>query len=185
MEKTVKLNGNFIGLKASGGVLINYKQQFGVDYNADIKTIAEMQDEKNKLLGNMIAGSRLIWSMAKAADPKTPNPELFYNIYSEIDINSTKFNADTFTQLLETCNKLFEQSFTSYIDKESDRYVGGDDLTTESLIANAVSCGLSTDDVYNLPVGMVLNTIKEYCDIHSGKEKERIKIGTQTDFDNF
>lgn len=62
----------------------------------------------------------------------------------------------------------------------------GDPLTTEGFLLVCRQCGLTSSDLKDMTVGMCLDYIEEYLDMHNPKrEKKRVRKATQSDFDNF
>lgn len=167
MEKTIKIDGKKVTLKATAGALVRYKQQFGTDYIDDLckfKTLDE--SDKSKIVEMYVKiGYQLIWSMAKTADSKIPSPDLWIKKLKKIDIDN----------LLSEATALFDMSMAGIEDCED----GGEPISAESLLAVSLSCGLNTTDIDNLSMSMLLNTIKEYCELRDSGDNE------QAYFDSF
>ena len=167
MEQAILINGKRITLKATAGALVRYRQQFGTEY------VDALQDAKDgNTLDKMTVGFNLVWTMAKTAYASTPAPEEFLKIFRDEDDVATA---------IDCANKLFARSLSGI--KESDG-ANGEKLTSENLIALCMACGLSTTDIDNLSLSLLLNSINEYNRLRgvtdSGKRK-----ATQSDFDAF
>lgn len=168
MEQAIFVNGKRITLKATAGALIRYRQQFGIEY------IDDLQKSRNEdTLRQLTVGFNLIWAMAKTANNSTPPPEIFLKNFANTDILSETINI---------ANKLFEKSMADLKqDGES-----GEKLTSENLIALCMCCGLSTTDIDNLSMSLLLNSISEYNKIRNGGETgKKSRKATQADFDAF
>ena len=168
MEQAILINGKRITLKATAGALVRYRQQFGTEY------VDALQDAKDgNTLDKMTVGFNLIWAMAKTANNSTPPPEIFLKNFANTDILSETINI---------ANKLFEKSMA---DLKQDGK-NGEKLTSENLIALCMCCGLSTTDIDNLSMSLLLNSISEYNKIRSGGESgNKSRKATQADFDAF
>lgn len=167
MEKTIRIDGKKVTLKATAGVLVRYKQQFGTDYIDDLCKFKMLdKSDKDKIVEMYVKiGYQLIWSMAKTADSKIPSPDLWIKKFKKIDID----------KLLSEATTLFEMSMAGVEDYED----GGEPISAESLLAVSLSCGLNTTDIDNLSMSMLLNTIKEYCELRDQGDNE------QAYFDSF
>lgn len=92
MEKTIKIDGRDVTFKATGGVMLRYKNQFGREYIADIMELEEFQNTKTLKKVKQSDGSikviesyeytklnletfyNLAWTLAKTADSTIPDP---------------------------------------------------------------------------------------------------------------
>lgn len=164
MEKRIKIGNKVFNIKATAGVLIIYKQEFGTDYTED------MQEAKMSVERTVEAGFRLLWSMAKAADNGIPSPEEWLEELGDFDIE------EAFTAAKE----LFEKSCDGITP---DGGSGGEMLTAENLAASALFCKMSIGDLSDMTLSMVLNIISEYCDMRS--TEGGVREATQEDFDAF
>jgi hypothetical protein len=173
MEKTITIGNKNVLLKATAGVLIKYKQQFGRDYNADYQELtANRDDEELYSLRFSEIGLHLLWAMAKTADKNVEPPESWL---IGVDIGQL---AESVIEALV----LFNSSF-SELEQKSSGSTEGKDFTAESLVAEALICGLSPSDLDDMPLGMVLNTIEEWCKAKGYADD--VREATQEDFDNF
>lgn len=164
MEKRIKIGNKVFNIKATAGVLIIYKQEFGSDYTEDMQE-AQMSVEKT-----VEAGFKLLWSMAKAADGSIPSPEEWLEELGNFDIE------EAFT----AAKDLFEKSCDGIT---SDGGGSGEKLTAENLAASALVCKMSMGDLSEMTLSMALNIISEYCDMRSAEDG--IREATQEDFDAF
>lgn len=179
MQKTIKIDNVSFNLAATGSVICIYKQQFGVEYYDDflritaINTNASATDIEKAALSLEI-GYRLIWSMAKAADPSISDPDVWIDEFEDFPL----------TELMPIAMELLGKSFEQVI---ANGTAGGEKLTSENLIACCLACGLNMQDVNTLSIGFLLNSINEYIRIKSGgKSKTGTKRkATQADFDRF
>ena len=68
-------------------------------------------------------------------------------------------------------------------------YLNGDDtdevITTEILMAHALSRGILIANFNALSVGMIWDYIARYDVIHSRKEEEHVSVAGQKEFDTF
>lgn len=179
MQKTIKIGNVSFNLAATGAVLCLYKQQFGVEYYDDFLRITAINtnisaSDIEKAAISLEIGYRLIWSMAKAADPSISDPDVWIDEFEDFPL----------TELMPIAMELLGKSFEQVI---ANGTAGGEKLTSENLIACCLSCGLNMNDVNTLSIGFLLNSINEYIRIKSGgKAKTGTKRkATQADFDRF
>lgn len=179
MQKTIKIENTTFNLAATGAVLCLYKQQFGVEYYDDFLRITAINTnisatDIEKAAISLEIGYRLIWSMAKAADPSISDPDVWIDEFEDFPL----------TELMPIAMELLGKSFEQVI---ANGTAGGEKLTSENLIACCLSCGLNMNDVNTLSIGFLLNSINEYIRIKSGgKSKTGTKRkATQADFDRF
>ena len=173
MEKTITIGGRPINFKATGGTLCIYKQQFQEEYYNDLFSLETM--EKSNLhtpqevyLRRYKIGFQLIWAMAKNADNSIPDPETW----------AKQFKVFPMQEILPQVTELFRL-------KEGEKSSnGGEQITSERLVACAVACGLTKEDVYELPIDFLINSIEETIDLKGGK-KNKTRKATQQDFMNF
>lgn len=179
MLKTIAIDDVKINLAATGAVLCIYKQQFGVEYYDDFLRISAISEnagatDLQKAELTYEVGYRLIWSMAKAADPSISDPELWID----------EFETFPFSKLFPDAMELLGKTFDQVIATGTS---GGDRLTSENLVACCLACGLNTSDVNTLSIGFLLNTINEYIRIKNGGKTQTgtKRKATQADFDRF
>lgn len=175
MEKCITLGDKQITIRATAGVLVIYKEQFGTEYMEDTAALEfddngmPMTEEDGRRA--LTIGGQLLWAMAKAADDKILPPIQFYE-----DIGS--FDADyAYSEAAE----LFAMSCDGAEDMSSGK--SNEKLTSENLVTSALLCKMSYTDLCKISVAMALNIINQYCAIKSGEEVTR--KATQEDFDNF
>ena len=117
-------------------------------------------------------GFRLVWAAAKTADPSIPDPDTWKNGFKKFPLS----------EILPQITALFVLPESNESSESSD----GERFTSESLTACAVACGLSLNDIYNMPIDFLLNTFKETVSLRSGKKhKDSVRIATQSDFMKF
>lgn len=166
MEKCIILGESEVTIRATAGVLVIYKEQFGTEYMEDTANLTEDDIEKTLRIGG-----QLLWAMAKAADDRIKPPVQFYE-----DIGS--FDAE---QAYGEAAELFSRSCEGVDDMSpTDR---NEKLTSENLVTSALLCKMSFSDLCKISVSMALNIIGQYCAIKSGEEVTH--MATQEDFDNF
>lgn len=176
MEKTIKIDGKNVGFKITGGTLCIYKQQFRKEYYDDVYELELIRkrvdiSEKKKYLLNYMIGFRLVWAAAKTADPSIPDPDTWKNGFKKFPLS----------EILPEITALF-----SVPENDDTSSSTGERFTSESLTACAVACGLSLNDIYNMPIDFLLNTFKETVSIRSGKKhKDTVRMATQADFMKF
>lgn len=171
MEKTIKIGDKKVTLKATAGVIIRYKQQFGSDYAEDIAMLKSLNsdDRENLIAMHVKIGYQLVWAMAKTADRSIPSPDVWIKKLKNFDVDKV------FSEATNLFLKSMEDAETSS--------EGGEPITAENLLAMSLICGLNTSDIDNLSVSMLINTINEYCRQQTGETDER--QATQADFDAF
>ena len=185
MERYIKIDDEIMRLKATGGTLIWYKEQFGTDYTQDLQSLRihkESQSVENTLIKSIMIGSNLIWAMAKTVDITISVPQLWYAKYPAINIyNDKTFDIEVFNKVLEIANNIFNKSISMYNNDEREQ---GEPLTAEGIISLCALCGMNIDDINKLPVGMIANVITQYVKMRFGSDEEE-KNATQDDINNF
>lgn len=168
MTETIIIGGNPVRLSAGAGALIHYKKQFQTEYIEDYK---RLQDTPSELRMEKIAGigMQLLWAMAKAAD-KSLLPYIEWIL---------QFDAAELAKATQAAEALFISSLGK--GSETSRS-GGREFTSENLIAFSLACGLSVNDLDDMPLPMVIDTFDEWCRIKGYKEEEA-RPATQEDFD--
>lgn len=173
MEKTIKINGKDINFKATCGTLCIYKQQFGAEYCDELYRVKTMEDTglytpDQIYLEQYAISYRFIWAMAKNADKSLPDPERWAEQFKKFPMQ------EILSQVMEL--------FPSDENKSKD---GGGNMSSEGLTACAIACGLTTEDVYEMPIDFLVKTIDEAINIKSGKKKNGTRNATQRDIDKF
>ena len=151
MERTITVGGKPFKIRASAGALVIYKAQFGREYTEDC---AEILDDKSALT----VGCRLLWAMARAVKEKLPTPDEW----------TAMFKAKELEKALVTSQKLFLLS----LGESSDE--GGEEFSSEALIASAALCGMGIGELNALPLSMVLDTIEKYAEMRYGGDGEYV-----------
>ncbi|NMA65314.1 MAG: hypothetical protein GX957_03620 [Clostridiaceae bacterium] len=179
MEKTISINGKSVNFKASGGCLIKYRQQFGVEYSDDIERVRALKDtnadeETIKILLAEVY-YKLMWCMAKTADNSIPDPESWAKEFGDYDIS----------EAMVEINDLLSKSIGDNEDDEGD----GEPFRSESFINCCLICNLTMQDIENMSIGLLMKTVKEHIDMKSSKTNKKEKVSkkkaSQSDFDNF
>lgn len=171
MIKSFKIGNKAVTLSATGGTLCIYKQQFGTEYYNDLK------DESS--VNTLKTGFQIIWSMAKTATPDLPDPDAWLSSFKEFPL----------VELLPEALSLLGKSFGEAKKEKSEE--SAKPLTSENLVACCLSCGLSMQDISEMSIGFLLDTISAYIDIKTGKTaketaaKPKKRQATQIDFDLF
>ena len=178
MECTVTIDGKAIALKATGGTLIRYKEQFEEEYYDDVLKISAIKknqsaDLAEKIMLSAETGYKLIWAMAKTADNAIPNPDEWIETFEDFPI----------TEILPVANELLTKSMNS-CRQGGEKSESGEQFSSENLVACCAICGFSTDDIDNRSIGFLMNCINEYAEIKSG-DSDKVRNATQADFDNF
>lgn len=176
MIKTITIKKQKFTLAATGGMICIYKQQFGREYYEDLEKIAT--DAKEALL----SGYRLIWAMARAADNSIPDPDEWLRGFKEFPL----------LELVSEAVSLLTAAFSQVKKDEDESAEPAERMTAENLVACCLACGMSIDDINNLSIGFLINSVTEYVRIKSngreaGAEQPRAKVrkATQADFDAF
>lgn len=167
MEKTVIMGETEVVLRASAGVLVIYKEQFGTEYINDLAELKENEENERAI----DIGGKLIWAMAKAHDDKTPPPVEFYEEVGSFDMSG----------VFASAADLFDRSCEGI--KEISDSDGSEQLTAEELVTSALLCKMTVADLNKMSLAMVINIISDYCAIKSGEGITR--EATQRDYDNF
>lgn len=171
MIGVTEIDGKEIRLKASAGVLVLYKSQFGSDYIEDSREIYSA--DSFNLTEYLMTGYRLLWCMAKIVDPAIPPPDEWIESFKVFELEKP----------LKKAQELFSDSLKQVDDIEQVESTS-EPLTVEKLIAYSALCGMTLADLDRLPLPMVLSTIYEYIRLKYGSGDEE-KTASQADYDNF
>ena len=172
MDKTVIIDGKPVPLRITGGTLRRYKEQFGVEYYND-NAAANTLEGNEKTRAVEAVGFRLIWALAKTADPKLPDPLTWIGSFGKFPLDEIISEATGLVNDALNCIKISEGT-------------SGRPFTSENLMASCLICGLSAEDADNISLGFLINTINEYCRIRGGKGDENsYRPATQADYDAF
>lgn len=173
MHKDISIDGKKVKLKITGGTLCRYKEQFGVDYSAELNKVSEIKNSFLKLRAMEITGARMIWAMAKTADENISAPADWIDSFDNFPVQ----------QILNEINPFVLSAFKAGDSDEQGS--GGEPITAEKLTACCFAAGLTMADIDSMSPGFLINVISEYCDIKSGKEKDTVRMATQADIDAF
>lgn len=167
MIKKITVGDRSLLLSAGAGALIHYKKQFGTEYTDDFSASRELSgtDKFEKIAETEM---RLLWAMAKAADKTISPPEEWL----------TSFDAAELFTASQAARDFFMASLEDYGGKPGS----GQEFTSENLIASALVCGLTLDDLDEMPLPMVLDTVSEWCKL-KGYAEQDARPATQADFD--
>ena len=84
MEKTITIDGREVKFKSAGGTLMRYRNQFNREFMNDFALLAAMR--KGDTTGASFAlVDNMVWALAKTADPSIPDPQTWYDSFSEIN----------------------------------------------------------------------------------------------------
>ena len=175
MLKTIKIKDNTFNLDATGGTLCIYKQQFNSEYYDDFLSLKDIENKEDSTKKTLEVGFRLVWSMAKTAEPTLPDPSSWLESFEEFPL----------LDLMKVSMELLGKSFQSVINSSDG---SGERLTSENLVACCLSCGMSMNDINSLSIGFLLNSISEYIKIQTGDKgngQKKARKATQEDFDAF
>ncbi|MGF2525967.1 hypothetical protein ACQUW0_26970, partial [Ralstonia pseudosolanacearum] len=149
MKKTIIIGGTAIPLSASAGALVHYKKQFGTEYTDEHKELKNLKEDAGAQAQKYAEISlRLLWAMARAADRAIEPFETWI---------ATKESAELFSALSEA-----QTFFASSLRGRNDSSEAGEAFTSERLMAQALICGLSVDDLDDMPLPMALDTIEAW-----------------------
>lgn len=172
MEKIITIENKNVLLRTTAGVLIHYKQQFGRDYNDDYSDLKDLINDKNSYTQRFAeVGFGLLWAMARTADKSIEPPSVWLKGVDGVALLKAIIEA----------SELFSAALSDVDIKSSDS--GGKKFSVEALIAEALICGLSIDDLDDMPLPVVLGTIEEWCRLKGYSED--VKEADQEDFDSF
>ncbi len=116
MEKTVEISGRIIKLKATTGSLLRYRQQFGKDMLKDLFEIHNSGELNFEVILN------LLWSLAKTADDKIPDPITFFDEISFVDLSEL-------AELL--CEVIFDSFGVSESEKKQHLTMEGESIAAQ------------------------------------------------------
>ena len=169
MDRMIMIGDKPYKIRASAGVLVHYKSEFGTDYIEDSRRLAE--DDNAEAEQYAIVGTQFLWAMVRTAD---------MNIlpYTEWAVSLGEFDLES---ALSVAQELFTQSLSSISEHSESNNT--EPLTAEKLIAYSALCGMTLADLDKLPLSMVLKTIRHYVHIKYGGQEEREAV--QEDYDNF
>ena len=172
MEKIITIENKNVLLRTTAGVLIHYKQQFGRDYNDDYSDLKDLINDKDSYTQKFAeVGFGLLWAMARTADKSIEPPSVWLKGVGGVALLKAIIEAsELFSSAIPNANSR----------SESDK---GKDFSIEALIAEALICGLTIDDLDAMPLPMVHGTIEEWCRLKGYSED--VKEADQEDFDNF
>lgn len=93
MEKTIIIDDKEVRLKSTGGTPVRFKAQFGKDYFAQLLKLAPLgKIDMENLDPNSLdqvdfdVFYNLIWTMARTADPKIPEPMVWLDSFDSFPI---------------------------------------------------------------------------------------------------
>lgn len=101
MEKTLTIDGRQIRFKHTGGTLMRYRNQFNSDFFKDFTEFASTS-AANYSGFSYACIERIIWAMAKTADPEIPDPQTWYDSFDSFDL------IDVWTQLGDLVGEAME-----------------------------------------------------------------------------
>lgn len=170
MTAIVTIGEHKVPISAAAGALVIYKTQFGSDYVEDYNNIGA--DETTAIEQYILVGYRLLWCMAKIADPSISAPDDWVKELGDIDLEEP----------LQKAQELFEECIQRLHDL-GDLEGETSEFTVEKFLAYSALCGMTLADLDRLPLSMVLGAIYEYIRFKTGEVEAR--QATQEDFDNF
>lgn len=176
MEKTIAYKGILFNLRASAAVLINYREQFGIEYNDDFNNAAKNPASAVKV------GYRLIWAMAKCADDTIPDPEHFIDgLGEDFDLLGA----------VDIAAELMKKSIGEFADEETEKAGGAEEAVSnkglsERLVASALRCGFSVADLNRISIGFLLRCISASLEGVKGRGGgDNVKIADENDIAHF
>ncbi len=160
--------GRPVRIRASAGVLIRYKSQFGTDYNED-KELADKLKNEDKAAA---AAGRLLWAMARTADENVMPFDDWICSIGSVELQAA----------LIISQDMFAESVGSIREHKKGR----ERFTAERFLACASACGFTLSELDELPMHMVLDTIDEFMKI-SGKDisTDGCIVADQAAYDSF
>lgn len=175
MVKTLTGAGGDFNIRAAAAVLIIYKEQFGIEYTEDFARVGV-----NEAYAVQV-GYRLIWSMARAADPNIMDPDKFARwVGADFDLMGA----------VEQAAEMMHKSLAEFAAEETESGAdsgtddsGADDLS-ERLVSYAIRCGFSVEDMYHVSVGFLLRSINQrFANTEQTEKSNKDEIKTATDKD--
>lgn len=166
MNATVTIGRQTVPIVATAGVIVLYNSQFGTEYLEDYLSLKEETNIEKYLM----VGYRLLWCMAKTADPRLLPPDEWILALGDFDLEQPlKIAQKLFTDTMKRCR--------------NDGDVDGEPLTADRLIAYAAICGMTMSDLDRLSLPLVINSIDSYITAKYGSDES--KEASQADYDNF
>jgi len=94
MEKVIEIDGKQVPFKSSRRTGLIFKKQFGKDLNSEITRVANMESLTKKTvtiadLNDFDSIFNLLWSLAKTANQKIPDPSKWIEDFNEFPIKKT------------------------------------------------------------------------------------------------
>lgn len=172
MEKTIIIGGKPIVIKASLGALALYKRQFNEDYLDKIAQKAAGGDQTNEAIEMTKTGYRLIWAMAKAADPELLPPVAWLATLDGAE-------KDFITAYAQAQALMLNSAYTG--DTKSKGGSGRERIATEIFFAAAIKAGIGYAAAWNMTIGEFHRLVDEII----GEPKKDWRWATQEDFDKF
>ncbi|SMO55067.1 hypothetical protein [Melghirimyces algeriensis] len=96
MEKTLTIDGKEVRFKSTAATPLRYKAQFGKDFFAEIFKLESLEKLMKPKSGKLKAEDfslvdfdvlyNIVWTMAKTADPKIPDPITWLDGFDEFPL---------------------------------------------------------------------------------------------------
>jgi hypothetical protein len=92
MERTITIDGRQVRFKSTGAFLLRYKAQFGRDAMQDLLKLSQALDTETGEVTNLDALDlevffNLAWTLAKTADPGTPDPFTWLDTFDSFPLD--------------------------------------------------------------------------------------------------
>lgn len=88
MEKTLTIDGREVRFKATAATMIRYKAEFGREYIADMSAMERFAKEPDMESLDLTPFYRVVWVLAKTADPDIPDMMTWLDGFSEFPVVS-------------------------------------------------------------------------------------------------
>lgn len=178
----ININGDDVIFNNACKFIIRYKTQFNADYVDDIEYLRSLEEGTEEYESKAFEiGYRLIWSMAETDYP----PEVFYDIYDNINIYSVEFVMKHYEQVYSEIIRILNASI--YTDDEIVENTNDDAvlLKMKNLISNIKMLGFSYREICEYPLNDAIDVMNTYAEMIFGKNTKAERKATQEDFDNF
>ena len=159
----MSVGDKLIKLKMSAGVLLRYKEQFGVECTDEYNEISKMIENN----ADKMAISEKIIRNAKRM--------LFCMSNADADMLSVTLNDENIKEI----NEIFYKS----LPKDNKDNSSSTSFSSEKFTAICLECGLTMQDIDNYSLKFIMNIITEHINLHKTSNKDNVRMATQADID--
>lgn len=169
MEAQIKIGGSVVPIKCTAGTLFLYRQFFGKEFLYDLNG----NDDIN-------TSFKFMWACAKTANPAFVPPEIWAEQVAGHDLTAPIAGTMALLQ------RSIELDGTAN-DTDADTDADTDEWSSALMISQGLMIGLSYEDMCQMSIGLLIGTIKRFCDIRckNNADEPTVRKATQADFDKF